>query len=244
MSSRAVIRKGALTLIRQSTSKGLVFMILDETKQICSSSDTGIFIDDVWHPVNESGEIHIPYSKDRKKTGSAVVIHEGFADIAPYEIPKDTYSFFTSLIFNEESLQPGNQTTLIIQPKLLLNARVLSLAHLKDIVVKVSAVNTEGITSTETFNFESISYEKDVEIPYLVPPKIQRIKVSLNAKLKNKPRSENPHLKENPKDDSEQKEVEFKTSDSIEIQHIGSTGNFYYSFLKYSSEGYEVFIKG
>ena len=108
MSSRAVVRKGALTLIRQSVSSGLVFMILDENKQICLGSDTGIFINDVWHPVNDNGEIKIPYSDKSKKTGSAVVIHEGFADIAPYEIPKDTYSFFTSLIFNEESLQPGN----------------------------------------------------------------------------------------------------------------------------------------
>lgn len=244
LSSRAVVRKGALTLIRQTTSSGLVFMILDESKQICKGESTGIFIDDIWYGVNDKGEINFPFSVDKKKSGKAVVIHEGFGDLAPYEIPKDTYSFFTSLIFNEESLQPGNKTELIIQPKLLLNANVLSLEHLKDINVTVIAQNQEGIASTEKYTFESISYQKDVVLPYLVPQKVKSITVKLTAKLKSMPRSENQHLVVKPKDEKPQSEVEFSTSDTIQIRHYIESGQFFWTFLKYSDSGYEVFVQG
>lgn len=234
LNSRAVVRKGALTLIRQTSSTGVIFMILDESKKICLGENTGIFIDDLWHPVNDNGEIHFPFSVDKKLTGKAVVMHDGFGDLAPYEIPKDVYSFFSSLIFNEESLQPGNKTELIIQPKLLLNANVLSLEHLKDINVAVTAYNQEGIASTEKYNFESISYERDIVLPYLVPQKVKSITVNFSAKLKKMPRSQNQHLLVKPKDDKPQSEVEFSTSDSIQINQRVGEGNFWATFLKYT----------
>ena len=45
MSSRAVIKKGSLSLIHRSTIAGHMAYILDENKKICSGPNTGLQFD-------------------------------------------------------------------------------------------------------------------------------------------------------------------------------------------------------
>ena len=45
MSSRAVIKKGSLSLIHKPTIAGHLVYILDENKKICVGSKTGVYFD-------------------------------------------------------------------------------------------------------------------------------------------------------------------------------------------------------
>ena len=80
MSSRAVIKKGSLSLIHKPTVAGHLAYILDENKQICKGTKTGIWFDGEYfsaHP-EKNGKIFIPYAKTAK-SAYAILINNGFA---------------------------------------------------------------------------------------------------------------------------------------------------------------------
>ena len=62
-SSRAVVKKGTLSLVCRSTSAGHVAYILDEDRYICKGRKTGIWFDENLWEADEQGRILIPYTK-------------------------------------------------------------------------------------------------------------------------------------------------------------------------------------
>lgn len=64
-SSRAVIKKGSLSLISKSTIAGHICYILDEDRNICTGEKTGIFFDNNYYASDptKGGRIIIPYEK-------------------------------------------------------------------------------------------------------------------------------------------------------------------------------------
>jgi hypothetical protein len=64
-SSRAVIKKGSLSLIPKSTIAGQIAYILDENREICKSGDTGMWYNNAYFRSDpaKGGIILIPYEK-------------------------------------------------------------------------------------------------------------------------------------------------------------------------------------
>lgn len=65
--SRAIIKKGSLTLIHTTTNGGHIAYIIDENRKICKSDDgkTGLLVDSKFYPTNveKNGAIFIPFTK-------------------------------------------------------------------------------------------------------------------------------------------------------------------------------------
>lgn len=124
-SSRATIKKGALSLIHKSTIAGQVAYIVDENKQICSSEDTGIWYNDTFFKADtkHGGRILIPFEK-YSSSGQAILVHEGFAHLETFSRLTEEYSFDAKFVLHPESLIMGNEASLLIRPKLELNGRV------------------------------------------------------------------------------------------------------------------------
>jgi hypothetical protein len=63
--SRAVIKKGSLSLIHKSTAAGHVGYIIDHDRKICKSEKTGLWIEKKFYPsdLKKNGAIFIPYGK-------------------------------------------------------------------------------------------------------------------------------------------------------------------------------------
>ena len=61
--TRAIIKKGNLTLLEMPSVHQQVFYILDEDKNICKDKSTGIWVQDVFYKCDIlSGEIKIPFN--------------------------------------------------------------------------------------------------------------------------------------------------------------------------------------
>ena len=86
VSSRAVIKKGSLTLVHQPSIAGHIAYVINENREICSSAEnTGIFFDNRFFAADPStGKIVIPYSPN-ETVGKAVVLHEGFAALTDFK---------------------------------------------------------------------------------------------------------------------------------------------------------------
>jgi len=78
--SRAVIKKGSLSLVHQSSPAGHIAYIIDANRNICVSDKTGVWIDKKFYPSNKdkNGQIFIPYAKSQHET-KVIMIHEDFA---------------------------------------------------------------------------------------------------------------------------------------------------------------------
>jgi hypothetical protein len=175
LSSRAVIRKGGLMVIKQPSAKGITFNVVNEKKEFCGENSSMLVGGQIYRP-DASGDILIPYGT-RPVNEQAVVMHGDFADIVPVTVPSEAYAFLTSLIFNEESLVPGNVAKLIIHPKLIFNGRACTIKYVKNNKVLINSTNDAGIKSQTVYNDVNFSYENDTVINYLVPPKLKQIEV-------------------------------------------------------------------
>lgn len=79
-SSRAVIKKGSLSLIHSPTIAGHAVYILDENKEICKTENTGIFFENNYFKCDPEagGRVLIPYEK-RQTQSKAILLYDGFA---------------------------------------------------------------------------------------------------------------------------------------------------------------------
>ena len=66
--SRAVIKKGSLTLIHRSTASGHIAYIIDADRKICKSEKTGVWIKKKFYACDPAnGVIFIPYGKSKEQ---------------------------------------------------------------------------------------------------------------------------------------------------------------------------------
>jgi hypothetical protein len=69
MSSRAIVQKGALSLIHKNTIAGHFAFILDEDNNICKGKYTGLYFDNNFYATDEdSGRIIIPFGRYQNRS--------------------------------------------------------------------------------------------------------------------------------------------------------------------------------
>jgi hypothetical protein len=102
ISSRAIIKKGFLTLTHRATVNGMFLYILDENQNILKSQRTGVWIQSQFYKCEESGTIIIPY-RNEPYEGPVILVHENFAEIFDLQIPQELYilGFYLSMNLRE-----------------------------------------------------------------------------------------------------------------------------------------------
>jgi len=63
ISSRAVVQKGSLQIIQRQTIAGHFLFILNEKKEICKGSYTGLWFDEEFFEADKNGRVVIPYAR-------------------------------------------------------------------------------------------------------------------------------------------------------------------------------------
>ena len=136
MSSRAVIKKGSLTLIHRSTPTGHAAYLIDNTKSICKGEKTGLWINNKFYQSDEkkNGVITIPYAPSQT-TSKVIMIHNGFAQLSEFVQKTETYSFDASFYMNNEQMLTGQEAQILVRPTLKINGRKASVELLKNVKV-------------------------------------------------------------------------------------------------------------
>ena len=107
ISTRAIIRKGKLSVIEQQTIAGQLFYIVDEEKNICKGERTGLWVQDKFYKADANGKILIPFSSNSRV--QAILVHEEFAERAEIELKAESFDFKCAFIYNHESILMGNK---------------------------------------------------------------------------------------------------------------------------------------
>ena len=110
--SRAIIKKGSLSLIHRSLSNCQVCFIIDENQKVVSSDDdtTGMWIDNKFYESikKENGAIYIPYTSESNLSRNVVLVHENQSELFEnFERQQEKYDFDCYFHLNQESLLMG-----------------------------------------------------------------------------------------------------------------------------------------
>lgn len=245
-SSRAMIQKGALTIINKDTSKGTLFFILNEKTEICKdeknistdnkisskSSHTGIWIKDTFYPsINNEGAILLPYF-DSNREENAVIVHDNFAEISQISLKRECYLLFGNLIYNHESFIAGNTSKILFTPEIKLNNTLIDPSLAKNIRANLTLLKKEQNDSIPIINvYSSLSFSKnkDLVFEFQVPLKLQSIRLVINCDIRNQ---------------SENKDVSLIYTKEIPINNLGEATNYSNINLAENKDGYYLSLVG
>lgn len=121
-SSRAVIKKGSLSLITKATIAGQYAYILDENREICTGQKTGLWFNNQYFDSDplKGGRILIPYEQ-QAQYGKAILMHNGFAQLTDLQRQVEGYTLDCAVLLHPESFLMGNDASLVLKPVLKVN---------------------------------------------------------------------------------------------------------------------------
>lgn len=225
--SRAVIKKGTLSVISKPAEYGYEFFILDSKKEICSGEGTGLFVDGKFIPTNEDGAISIPYDNAHfGKTG--VLIHDNFGFLGNISVPVENYQLKSSLFFNDEGILPGKRANLMLRSRLYLNNQSISINKLKETNIILSATTLDGITNTKVFDGVELKDDEDYVIDFMVPNKLQEFNINLTTKTETVGAGD----------------VNLSFSEYVNVTRGEYTDKISQGFFRQTEEGYFFDVKG
>ena len=165
ISSRAVIKKGSLSHVFNSTPLGIRLYILNENSDVCQSSSTGVWIKNTFNKASTlNGEIMIPIMESSSNE-NIILVHDEFAELSTLNISKEYYKLTGFFIMNHESLITGSKFKVLCKPQLILNETLLDSELLQNCKVKVQMdIKENDITFPVFREFENILIDKEKDI--------------------------------------------------------------------------------
>lgn len=218
-SSRAIIKKGTLSIIYKQTITGQIAYILDDNREICWGEDTGIYYRNQFFKAKEEkgGQIIIPYEK-YQSIGNAILVHDNFAQLVEFTRYAENYSLDVAYIINPESLLMGNQATIILKPTLKVNNRKWSRASLSKIKAVITTISfVDKIPLSRTFDDLCLKDDRDLELTFNIPPNLESVHVIFEAQIYNI---------------SQQKTDILSSSHLVKLKTNNNTLTFYESHLR------------
>ena len=230
VSSRALIKKGNLTLIEKISLAGQQFTILDEDLEICKNTKrTGLWIKDRFHEADEHGQVHLPFNRIKEEV-TAILVHKDFAYQTKIKLMEETYGFKCSYLYKDENILTGNKMKLLIQPRLYLNNKPANLDIIQDNIVTIITINESGISSTMIFDKLKFDYKKELEVQIPISTNLSKIKVEVKGKIK-------PMI-------SDRNDIELLDTHMISMKNWKCFNSFCHSYLKLTNQGYEIYVLG
>ena len=230
-SSRAVIKKGTLSIIHKPTIAGQVAYILDAHKKICKSESTGIWIDNSFFKADleKNGRIIIPYTKNTH-TSKGVLLHEGLAQLIDLQRTNENYQLKAAFVLLPESIIMGNKATIIIRPNLLINGRKADLNLLKEVKCTLATSNfIDDIPVTKVYDKLKINANNEILISFQVPAHLQLLALEFTAEVNNTTLQKKQTL------------TERKKFDIVTHQHENQICEL---FLRYMNDQYQLLLLG
>jgi hypothetical protein len=185
ISSRAVVKKGSLSLVHTVAREGHICHILDEDRNICHDKSTAIWFSNKYFKSDEKGKIVIPYAKNYCNY-QVCLISKGIAALTPFTQQYENYNFECYFNLNHESLLMGKNATAIITPVLSINNQKCSLDLIKNLEVRITMKSyIDDLPMTKVFDNIDFNDGKDIVVNFQIPPNLGSLEITVNAEVAN-----------------------------------------------------------
>ncbi len=224
-SSRALIRKGKLQHLVETTAAGYLFTILDGNKRLVPDATLWI----AGHPYRaDEGQIPVPFSTQASQQ-AIVIEHKGFHALDSFYHGTESYQLRAGLYVDREALIFARQAEVVIRPQLLAAETPVPVSLLKDVRLIVRGTDIDGIESTKTFDELTISESGETTVTIQVPARLNELKLELQATVRNI---------------SQNQDVSLSDSQSYQVNGIDKSQSLDAVHLRKNESGYVLSVRG
>ena len=180
ISSRAVVRKGALRYTVRTTAAGQAFTVLNEANE--QVTEATLWIAGQEFEPQEDGTIIVPFST-KPGPQPLVITHEGFAALHQFDHQGEEYELKAAFYVDREALIRHRQAAIVVRPRLFINGIPVGLGSLENVRLQITSIDHDGTaTSKEVPDFE---LQEDRESTYViqVPARLNRLQMQLHAEI-------------------------------------------------------------
>ena len=225
-SSRALIRRGRMSMIGQTTIAGQRYRVFDHNnKQLKKAS---IWIAGNQYAADENGFVNVPFS-NQPSNRVAVITSDGFSSLQNFRHQPETYKLDAALYVDRESLLRNQTANVIIRPALQVSGVPASVGLLKDIQVSINSTNLDGVTATKRVDDLALQDDAETVCEFVVPPRLKTITFELRCTVEN--------ISQNQKQD-------LLVSRTFEVNQIDASDEIQDAHLMPTASGYVLEIRG
>jgi len=187
-SSRALIRKGDLKHLSRTSSAGQVVTILNEQNK--KVMDGKVWLGGNEYTADKDGTITIPFSNSPGRQPMILSAPVGTKEdkdelsvLAHLEQEAENYALNAGIYVDREALLKRATATLAIRPQLSINGNPVSLKLLEEVTLRITAVDLDGIPSTQEIENLPVYEDRETTHDFQVPPRLASLSVQLTAKV-------------------------------------------------------------
>lgn len=188
ISSRAVVRKGALRIVHTPCGSGELFRAFDESGAAVKGFSL-LVGGTVFTAEKDETELVVPFVADASQTGEkTVVVRAGrLAGTAVFEQDVEAYHLSCGAYLPPEALVAGEEATILLSPSLMTFATeaAVPLDRLENPVVTVALTDVHGVSSVRTFEKPGLAKDPAPSVTFRVPEGLAVVSVSLSGTVAN-----------------------------------------------------------
>jgi transcription termination factor NusB len=185
-SSRAIVRKGQLSVISKTGLAGHEFTVVDEQGTPVSGATLWIAGKTYEPAKNEdgssAGKIIVPFSS-RPGRQSVIIRKDDFCSLEFFNHQSENYSLNAGLFVDRESLLRARKSQVVIRPQLTLSGNPIPAGLLEDVSLKITTTDLDGNSSTTTKQGLELSENGETIVSFQVPPRLQTIQLQLTGNI-------------------------------------------------------------
>jgi hypothetical protein len=181
-SSRALIRKGGLTVLPIQTGAGTRLTILDEKSAPVPTAYA--LLGSQRFPADATGHILLPLTTSPHVPDVIINDGTGFTTLESIGLLDEIYTLHAGIHVPRESLLPGNTATALLRPALLNYGRPITLTALENPKLTLTATTLEGIPSTTVFPLKDLSPDQETTVSFQVPERLASLAFEFSGEVK------------------------------------------------------------
>lgn len=181
-SSRALIRKGKLRPQVTVTPAGQAVRVIDESGK--AVNDASVWLAGKQYKADEQGAILLPYASSPGR--KPLVIERGsLASLEMIDHLAESYGLTAGFHVERESLLARGQAEVLVRPQLTLAGKPVSLGLLEDVRLHVTAVNLDGIATTQEVKGFKLGENREATHAFQTPDRLASLSFRMTAKVRN-----------------------------------------------------------
>ncbi len=181
-SSRALIRKGRLHFVTETTVAGQRFTVLNEKNEQLKTASLLIGGQD--YEADEDGRITVPFSTQPGRK-PVIIRHGDFVSLGQFHHATEAPAFVARMFVDREELIRRNTATLIVRPRLTVNNVPASIAAIKDAKLIIHSTDLDGISATSTVEDFALFEDRETTHEFSVPNRLASIQFTVTGKVRN-----------------------------------------------------------
>ena len=224
--ARALVRRGQINHVDQTTADGMVFTIIDEDRKPIPSAK--MIVGSREFTADKEGHIVLPPVVDQIRR-RAIITDGVLAAQVSFDHLHESYELSVGMHLDRTLTQSGSEAQLLIRPRLLMSGQLIAPSELKDVSVTIQATDIDNLKTTSEIEDIALSQTGELVVPFRVPARLANLNVTVQGTVTSIATAQQKTL---------------RASGAIAVASIRKSAHTYDAFLTRNGKDYVVEVRG